>query len=388
MKIGIVTWYWGNYGSELQAYALQRALENEGCEAVIIQHDLSDTAILRAAAKCKYIGVRSTINLYAKKLIGQLSQKNNQSKINERARALEDFIHNDLRLTEVCYNSKNYFSSASEFDALVCGSDQVWNPVSTAYHDFYWLGFCEKGKKFSYAPSMGTKPLSPSEEKIIERYLKGFAAVSVREKKSADMLNALKGVSVHVETVLDPTLLLDAREWRSFAQSSQVRSGENANYLFAYMLRPTEEQCKLISEYASARNLKIVTYPLLEQMHTSNEIENWGDRRVFSDGPREFLARIMNASCVVTDSFHCTLFSILLQKEFFVFKKASSDNTQFDRIQNLLSVFEFDDRVVNSTLSDVPAYSSGDILTQLGSVSASSKLYLRTAIRRCAGIAD
>ena len=387
MKIGIVTWYWGNYGSELQAYALQRALENEGCEAAIIQHDLSDTALQRAVAKCRYIGVKSTMKLYVRKLIGQISQKKYQSKIQERAQALEAFINKNLNLTKECYNSVNYSSSAREFDALVCGSDQVWNPVSTAYHDFYWLGFCENGKKFSYAPSMGAKPLSPSEETIIEEYLKGFAAVSVREKKSADILNALKGVSEHVETVLDPTLLLDAREWRSFAQSSRLGNEEDANYLFAYMLRPTEEQCKLISEYASASNLKIITYPLLEQMHTSSEIENWGDGRVFSDGPREFLARIMNASCVVTDSFHCTLFSILFQKEFFVFRKASSDNTQFERIQNLLSVFDCDNRVINSTLFDVPTYLSRDISIQHGLVSASSKQYLRNAINRCTGVA-
>lgn len=66
MKIGIVTWYWGNYGSELQAYALQRALENEGCEAIIIQHDLSDTSLQRAIEKTKYIGIGNTIKLYGR----------------------------------------------------------------------------------------------------------------------------------------------------------------------------------------------------------------------------------------------------------------------------------------------------------------------------------
>ena len=388
MKIGIVTWYWGNYGSELQAYALQRALEKEGCDALIIQHDLSDSALPRAVAKCKFIGIKSTFMLYWRQLIGQIVQKKEQNKIGERAQALSEFINTDLKLTKVCYNSTDYGTAAKEFDALVCGSDQVWNPVSTAYHDFYWLGFGEKGRKFSYAPSMGTKTLSPSEEKIIKGYLEDFAAVSVRERKSADMLNALQGVSEHVETVLDPTLLLDAEEWRSFAQSSQLGSEEDTNYLFAYMLRPTERQCKLISEYASARHLMIVTYPLLERMCTSGLIANWGDERVFSDGPREFLARIMNADCVVTDSFHCTLFSILFEKEFFVFKKASSDNTQFERIQNLLSVFNYDNRVVSSTLFDVPAYTSRDNSSQHGLVSASSRHYLRNAINRCTSIVD
>ena len=380
MKIGIVTWYWGNYGSELQAYALQRALENEGCEAIIIQHDLSDTSLQRAMVKTKYIGIGNTIKLYGRKLLGKLTQKNAEAQTARRSQAFNEFIARDLKLTSTCYCSTDYASSANEFDDLVCGSDQIWNPVSTAYHDFYWLGFCDNGRKFSYAPSMGAKPLSPSEKIIIESYLKGFRAISVREQKSADILNSLNGVTLHVETVLDPTLLLKVQEWREFAQSSQMEKMGEDDYLFAYLLRPTEEQCQHISSYASNKGLKIVTYPLLEQMRVSNELVSWGDEKIFADGPREFLARILNASCVVTDSFHCTLFSILFQKELFVFKKAYSDKTQFERIQNLLSVFELEDRVVNSTMLEMPAHTCRDIETKLSEVAYSSKQYLRNTI--------
>lgn len=302
--------------------------------------------------------------------------------ISKRSQALNDFIAKDLKLTSICYCSKDYRNSAKEFDALVCGSDQIWNPVSTAYHDFYWLGFCDKGKKFSYAPSMGTKPLSVSEGEIIEAYLEGFTAISVREEKSADILNSLKGITSHVETVLDPTLLLEVQEWEKFARSAQTERVMEDGYLFAYLLRPTEEQCRQIRKYASSKELKIVTYPLLEEMRVSDELAAWGDERIFTDGPREFLYRILNASCVVTDSFHCTLFSILFQKELFVFRKANSDKTQFERIKNLLSVFELEDRVVNSTMFDIPAYMGGDIEAKFESVTFPSKQYLRKAINQ------
>ena len=115
--------------------------------------------------------------------------------------------------------------------------------------------------------------------------------------------------------------------------------------MFAYILRDTNEQREFIKDTAGSMGLKLIVYPSLEQ---KSGAESWGDVNVFDDDPFDFLKRIQGAEIVITDSFHCSVFSLLFHKCFYVMKKASHESSQFLRLEHLLSSCGVMDRVVDT----------------------------------------
>ena len=62
------------------------------------------------------------------------------------------------------------------------------------------------------------------------------------------------------------------------------------------------------------------------------------DKKIAECGPAGFLSLIHNAEYIYTDSFHCTVFSLLFEKKFEVFRrKQSGFDKMFGRIEDLLS---------------------------------------------------
>ena len=90
--------------------------------------------------------------------------------------------------------------------------------------------------------------------------------------------------------------------------------------------------------------LRLMVYPSLEQ---STGAECWGDVNIFDDDPFDFLNRIREADVVITDSFHCSVFSLLFHKCFYVVKKAGRESSQFLRLEHLLSSCGVINRVID-----------------------------------------
>lgn len=86
MKIGIVTWYWGNYGSILQAYALQQFLLSEGHNCEVIKHHVNGGYITQAKFRITHDGVVSVFDSILFKVKGKIwstVEKNNREKRNK-----------------------------------------------------------------------------------------------------------------------------------------------------------------------------------------------------------------------------------------------------------------------------------------------------------------
>jgi ferredoxin len=64
----------------------------------------------------------------------------------------------------------------------------------------------------------------------------------------------------------------------------------------------------------------------------------WGDM-----GPREFLGAIQNAACVISNSFHATAFSLIFERDFYVFGRKEHINT---RMADLVADVGLCDRLV------------------------------------------
>lgn len=339
-KVGIITWYWGNYGSILQAYAIQNAIASLGYDCEIIQHHVNGNIKTQLKYRLAHLGLKKTIGYYSNKLRVKLENPKNNSRLKLRDNAFNDFIKNNLILSAESYNNINYYK-CQQYDTYVCGSDQIWNPSFTFLSTFYWLGFVQNGKKISYAPSMGSEPLNNLEKKIINEYLNSFSAVSVREEKTAKMLNDIlrKG---DVVTVADPTMLIEANTWRNKIPKSSI----NEKYLFAYLIRGNKEQRVYISSTAKQKKLTLVTYPYLEGNTIEKDEKYWGDIQCFEDNPFDFLGRIANADLVITDSFHCSVFSLMFHKDFYVMRKANDITSQFGRLEQLLGMCHEENRII------------------------------------------
>lgn len=347
-RVGIVTWYWGNYGSILQAYALQNVVQESGFDCEIIRHHVTGELKTQVTYRVKHGGLIRTTSYYWQKAVTKTLER--LMKMDSgRKKILDEFVEDHLRLSERIYHN-NDFSECSAYDAYICGSDQIWNPGHTFLSRFYWLDFAPvEAKRIAYAPSMGKVHLNDEEKMVVEGYLKQYTAIAVREQITADGLNAIVP-DENIEVVVDPTLLIPAEKWREKLPERKIEE----DYLFAYLLRGDKKQREYISKVAKEKKLKLVVYQNLEESSLMSDEKTWGDIRCNQDTPFDFLEKIYNAKMVITDSFHCTVFSLLFEKDVFLLKKKNDHTNQFTRLEQLLATCEVSNRVIseNQTLPE------------------------------------
>ncbi len=334
MKVGIITHYYKseNYGGNLQAYALCRAIQDLGYDVEQISFDRSKGGSLKGTLKAL---IKRALNAELK----------NRSDFNKRKRAFLSFNKGLIPHSQV-YNVKTIKECANKYDAFITGSDQVWHP--SAVCDAYLLKFAPSNKtKLSYAASVACNELTEAQRVRYKNALSDFTAISVRENEA---IKALDGIAPDsIEVTLDPTLLLTKEQWQEIAEPSNI----NEDYLFCYFLGDDENERTLAKEYARKNNLKIVTLPhLLGTVRKCDK--DFGDYRLYDVTPQRLIALINDAKCVFTDSFHATVFSLIFKKEHFVFQRAGH-KAMGSRIYTLCDLFgtheHFCDTEEKATLS-------------------------------------
>ena len=171
-KIGIMTWFkHNNYGTVLQAYALQKKINSLGNEAEIINYS---TRIR------KTMFYEMNFHFIIKKLSNEFfHQKYHQNNSNTK-KLFNDFRNNYLNISKECDNHNELKQVSESYDKIVCGSDQIWNPNFFDKH--YFLDFIEdSSKKISYAPSIGVSTIEKAEIKDkMSHYLNMFSSISIR----------------------------------------------------------------------------------------------------------------------------------------------------------------------------------------------------------------
>lgn len=339
MKLAGLTWWRNNYGSILQAYALQEVFKQyEGIEyEILCQYGKKIVSVDNLYDKIKRIGIRKTVE----RLIWKFGLRG----VRRRNQRIQDFVDQRLNVSQKQYNKVNIAEANEQYDGFVCGSDQIWNPTLVPVDSMYWLGFAEQSKlKFSYAPSIGVEQISKEQEMIIRSNLASFDGISCREDVGTRFLNRILSEERCV-TVLDPTLLVDRKLWDELSLKRKYQG----KYLFAYMLRGTKKQRKWIKNLAMSRNLKIVTIPLLETKKFDPYDLKFGDIKFWDASPADFISVIRYADCVVTDSFHCMVFSCLYHRDFFSLPKLGK--AQMNRISDFQSMLSISERIVTDDMS-------------------------------------
>jgi len=308
-KIAIISFQnESNYGALLQAFALQFFCRQLGYSAYHIDY-VSKFYFASPYVKSEKKLPLFVIRLYRwiRSFIISIQNRNNtNAKTINRSFAV---------LRKISYKeSKN-------FDVYIAGSDQIWNPnFIWGREKKYFLGFGNKSaKRISYAASLGAKEWPVKFKKIVEPYLNRFDKISVREESAVLYLKSL-GYS-NVDCVCDPTILHNA----SFYLDEFKIKKEPCSGTFVYTI--------WVSPPTFVYDMENPFFVKLRDPQNNMLVEEW-------------LRRIINAKYVVTDSFHCAVFSVLFHKPFVILANNGSGKGMNERFQTLLGKTELLYRVL------------------------------------------
>ena len=293
-KAGIITFLHNdNFGSSLQAYALQKTIRDLGFECVHLDYQpdtnekIRNLLLSRNNPKLILEGMR-------KKQV-----RAGQSGAKEKSRAIPAFYDQYMSLSPRCRNMEELKKQSRDCDLLVCGSDQIWNPVWL--NEAYFLTFADgKTPKIAYAPSLGVSRMpKASKARKIRLWTEGFRAVSVREEEGAELLERMTGRKAAV--MPDPVCLLSADEWNTVAGKTSAREA----CLLCYFIGENPAYWDRVRELRQETGLKVRVLPVNADSYSS------GYELLDGAGPAEFLAAVRDAACFCTDSFHGLVFGTI-----------------------------------------------------------------------------
>lgn len=309
-KTEIVTFHSAyNYGAVLQAYALWRTIESLGAECDILNYrpeEFENLYQFRTKTPLSASTAKFLIKFLVKKLmVCKILTKRN--------RAFKSFIEKNIRLSEKYAGKDAGEKILSDCDCYITGSDQVWNYIWLDNDPIYFLDFPDalRKKRYSYAASFGMTELPPELKTEYERRLRGYDAYSVRERSGADIIRDLTGREAVV--CCDPTLLLTGEEWGAMAGAAM-----DEPYILIYYIRQSESLFDRAKQLGEEKGLKVVSLPCNMDWKAllGRKEKRYGFQSAASSGPYEFLTLFKNASYVLTDSFHGTVFGIIFKKKF------------------------------------------------------------------------
>lgn len=359
--IGIITFHCShNYGSALQAYALQTYLKKSGYDTKIINYvdlaNFEDYQLFRTSLYKKKI----------KSLIGDLLYLGKNYK---RKKSFETFWKNHFDLTEKRYTNPDDMKELNNsFDTFICGSDQIWNTHCTkGANPAFFLAFADKNKrKIAYAPSIADEKIDFRNDDTVRGYLESFDAVSVRENSFCRMLSDIMGKPVI--SAVDPTLLLEKSDYDKLANKNPMK---DKKYIFVYSLEDNDELNSYANNLSKKHNIPVVYINKKTQHCFGNAVNAYGT------SPNEFLSLIKDAQYIITNSFHATVFSVIFEKQFCTFPTEASGSRMVDLLNNI----ELGNRLYtdNFDIDNIPNFTNSK--QKLSQLADESKDFLNNALR-------
>ena len=319
-KVCIATFYHESHpGAVLQAYALSKALNNLGNDAEMIAYHRP----IR----------QSNPNILKQQLIRIITQANS------RESAYNEFRSTFLKETPESYSSyEAIVSQPPQADVYVCGSDQIWNPTLLAgnrYDPAYFLQFGpDPVARISYAASFGGHRPDASQSEQLRKYLHRFTHISVREPVGQAFFKQILGREVAL--TLDPTLLPDNYN------ELLPNSAGGSQHVLLYALQHSPEIRNTAKEVAAYINKPLLCCggPLLPWKRT-------GIRKT-EEGPLKWLARINEASVIVTNSYHGMIFGLLLRKRVVVVPLQGGLSAANERLSHLCEMLGVRKQVISA----------------------------------------
>lgn len=327
MKSGTLTFHrTTNYGALLQTYALHKVLLSKGYDNEVIDYR---STVLENRYK------RKSVLFYARpKQLAKVILQN--AYIRDNHKNFKEFSEKYLKISTDVYFSDTISSVDVLYDHIIVGSDQVWNGECMGWDPVYMLDFASYGKKNSYAASFGFETVPPEREDWYRKYFESFSHVSLREESGKRIFDQLSKKASTV--VLDPTLLLSQSDWYNLAR--EVSKQKKGRYILLYVLKETKSIMRIARELSKKMNIPVVYV-------NDRLFRIYGFDNRFYTSPCEWLNLFMNASFVVTNSFHGTAFSINMNIPFIV-ELLPPPSKVNSRIIDILTLFDCQDRIYNT----------------------------------------
>ena len=343
-KIGIITMHRvRNYGSVLQTYALQKALEKLNCDARVIDY-IPDRCRLKTDFRVnpdKYTK-NGKVN-YPKKILMSLFCSFPKLYFTSKFTL---FLKKNVKMTQrTYYSSEELKEDVNQYDIVMNGSDQVWNTYwDNGIDDVFFLGFADQNvNKCAYGASFSKSYLSENEIELMYPYLKEYHFISVREKSGIEILNRM-GID-GAKWVVDPVLLLQKSDWEMMLSKKRRKK----KYIFIYQLNQDLD----MSEFADVISNKFgydIVYFGIKSLFVKKP--RWSCSIPFGS-PIDFITLLHDADFVLTDSFHGTVFSTLFNKQFLSIKALFPERVNsFLSSIGLISRFVDLDSDINSLINE------------------------------------
>lgn len=298
MRIGIITFHRAyNCGAVLQAWALRTELERMGhtVEFPVCNH----VGEAKNRWRAKIPKGRSGFN-WLKGALGALTVNALSIGMDDDKRIFADFRRRRLPERDCKVEELDRF-----YDLVIVGSDQVWRTLFTGSSASVFFGESLPSglPRIGYAVSYGDRAVQGAELERIVAAVDRFNSVSAREDLVREQLMPL--VSKDIPVVLDPTLLLDARDYDDLGADCVPRE----KYLFCYTISQSMFVFNTVKKLAAALGLKAVIAP---GYYYSRYKMPMGLTKHIS--PDKLISYTRNAECVIAGSFHGTALGVVFDK--------------------------------------------------------------------------
>ena len=317
-RVAVLTLVFNNYGTRLQSYALCRVLnrifkDEISVEVINTEDAWSDRKSLR-----KYL-VKNSFKGYGIKAFCHIFEvyrflKERRKILREDHSALKEKRASAFNKLNEMIPYTNFYSikdirmgKLPKYDAIIVGSDQVWNGIKVEAQDVYMLDILKDQKGLTYAASFGMTAIPKHMKLDYQNRINNFSSLLIREKEGVEICRQLGRDDAQL--VLDPTLLLESADYDELRTDNKVVDGDYLLvYSLNYSLKIYEEAYKLAKRYS----YKMV---VLKRSFCPPEISRYEEGiELYAESPENFLSLIRNARCIVTNSYHALLFSKILLK--------------------------------------------------------------------------
>lgn len=312
-----------NHGSFLQGYALMKLLESEGAKVAFldIKKGIDNSSFATSCTKeydenkkYKHILNRVFIRYCGKKQC-RIFEAQRQKYLGVMPQRADD----------------------AKCDLAVIGSDEVFNctiPSAWGLSDQLFGNIPGAEKVITYAASCGrtTESALPNDAKeLITKSLQKLDKISVRDQNTAEFVTRLLGTSA-VEQHLDPVLIYDFKqEIRPCPFKKPFLLLYSYTYRFA---NPVE--IAAIKRYAEEMKLEIVC---------AGVFQFWC-RHNIPVSSFELLGYFQKADCIITDTFHGSIMSMIMHRPFISIVRGSNKN----KLVDLLSRLNMERRICNNIM--------------------------------------
>lgn len=315
-KYGIVSYNihgnFTNYGSVLQSFAMQKAIERyfyEYAEAVVL--DYWPKVIIGR----DQLDPLKCITDASEEFKGMV--KDSMPAIIENYNKIQKFIAEHYNLSRSAYDYRNFDRSKldEQLDGYIVGSDAIWMTDFFGEDDGFWGNFdsMKTSNTLAYAASFGETVMTGEKLDFLIDRIRNFKAIGLRENRHFDFIK--EHTSVDVERVVDPTLLLHVEDYASITGERLIQEP----YILMYSRKYNQSMDEFADKMAEKYGYKVVEISL----QSRNK-----DRHImfYQAGIEEFLSLIKYSENVITNSLHASIFSILFHRPISFFQRENAGN--------------------------------------------------------------